>query len=90
MKDVEFRGTALADLRRFPTPARREAGYQIDRVQHGEDPDDWKPMRTVGQGVREMVGVAAHPDLLQCFHRPAAMMGRRSAGKAESDVVDHG
>lgn len=54
MKDVEFRGTALADLRRFPTPARREAGYQIDRVQHGEDPDDWKPMNTIGPGVREI------------------------------------
>jgi len=54
MKDVEFRGTALADLRRFPTPARREAGYQIDRVQHGEDPDDWKPMNTIGPGVQEI------------------------------------
>lgn len=54
MKDVEFRGTALADLRCFPTPARREAGYQIDRVQHGEDPDDWKPMNTIGPGVREI------------------------------------
>jgi phage-related protein len=54
MKDVEFRGTALADLRRFPAPARREAGYQIDRVQHGEDPDDWKPMNTIGPGVREI------------------------------------
>lgn len=34
--------------------ARREAGHQIDQVQHGQDPDDWKPMNTVGQGVREI------------------------------------
>lgn len=53
-KPVEFRGNALDDLRSFPEEARREAGYQIDRVQHGYDPDDWKPMPTVGKGVREI------------------------------------
>jgi phage-related protein len=54
VKSVEFRGRALDDLRAFPTDARREAGYQIDQVQQGRDPDDWKPMTTVGQGVREI------------------------------------
>lgn len=54
MKDVEFRGTALSDLRSFPEPVRREAGYQIDRVQNGDDPSDWKPMKTIGPGVREI------------------------------------
>lgn len=54
MKDVEFRGTSLADLRSFPIGARREAGYQIDRVQKGEDPHDWKPMNAIGAGVREI------------------------------------
>jgi phage-related protein len=49
-----FRGSALGDLRAFPTPARREAGHQIDQVQHGRDPDDWQPMNTVGPGVREI------------------------------------
>jgi phage-related protein len=34
--------------------ARREAGYQLDQVQRGNDPDDWKPMRSVGQSVREI------------------------------------
>jgi phage-related protein len=51
---VEFRGSSLDDLRAFPAAARREAGYQLDRVQQGRDPRDWKPMRTVGAGVREM------------------------------------
>jgi phage-related protein len=54
VKPVEFRGGALADLRAFPADARREAGYQLDRVQHGSDPDDWKPMKTIGPGVREI------------------------------------
>lgn len=53
-KLVEFRGSALADLRDFPISARREAGYQLDQVQQGGDPDDWKPMNTIGQGVREI------------------------------------
>ena len=53
-KPVVFVGTALADLRDFPLPARREAGHQIDQVQRGLAPDDWKPMRTIGIGVREI------------------------------------
>jgi phage-related protein len=54
LKPIEFRGSALADLRDFPVSARREAGYQLDQVQHGGEPDDWKPVNTVGQGVREI------------------------------------
>jgi phage-related protein len=53
-KTVEFRGRSLEDLRTFPLSARREAGFQIDKVQHGQEPDDWKPMNTVGQGVKEI------------------------------------
>lgn len=53
-KPVEFLGTSLDDLRAFPPSAKREAGYQIDQVQNGLDPDDWKPMKEVGQGVREI------------------------------------
>jgi phage-related protein len=53
-KPVEFRGSALEDLRAFPQAARREAGYQLDQVQRGRDPDDWKPMNNVGQGVKEI------------------------------------
>jgi phage-related protein len=54
LKPVEFRGNSLDDLRTFPLEARREAGYQLDQVQNGKEPDDWKPMNTVGQGVREI------------------------------------
>ena len=53
-KPVVFRGTSLEDLRSFAAPVRRIAGFQLDRVQHGEDPDDWKPMRSIGAGVREI------------------------------------
>ena len=53
-KTVVFRGSALDDLRAFPVAARRAAGYQIDQVQAGRDPDDWKPMASIGSGVREI------------------------------------
>ncbi len=53
-KPIEFLGSALDDLRAFPISARREAGYQLDQVQRGFEPDDWKPMPIIGQGVREI------------------------------------
>jgi phage-related protein len=54
MKPIEFRGTALDDLRQFPGTARRQAGFQLDQVQRGRQPDDWKPMTSIGQGVQEI------------------------------------
>ena len=53
-KPVEFRGSSLEDLRAFPLAARREVGHQLNQVQNGREPDDWKPMNTMGQGVREI------------------------------------
>lgn len=54
LKPLYFVGSALADLRAFPRAPRREAGYQLDRVQFGLKPSDWKPLTTVGSGVREI------------------------------------
>jgi len=53
-KQVLFRGDSREALRQFPELARRDAGHQLDAVQQGEDPDDWKPMSTIGPGVREI------------------------------------
>ena len=53
-RPIEFRGSALGDLRAFPQAARREAGFQLDRLQCGLDPENWKPMSGVGAGVREI------------------------------------
>ena len=38
----------------FPVIVRREAGFQLDKIQRGYEPDDWKPMSSVGAGVREI------------------------------------
>ena len=54
MKSIAFQGTALVDLRDFPDGAMREAGYQLDKVQHGLPPDDAKAMPSIGAGVVEL------------------------------------
>lgn len=53
-KPVQFHGTSLDDLREFPDVARREAGFQIDKLQMGLEPDDWKPMASIGAGAAEI------------------------------------
>ena len=101
-KPVEFRGTALDDLRSFPASARREAGYQIDHVQHGMEPDDWKPMPTIGRGVQELrirdsagafriVYVAKFVDaiyVLHCFQKKTQKTGKTDIDLAESRYRD--
>lgn len=54
MKLIEWLGSSRADVRTFPEDARLEAGWQLELIQRGEDPDDWKPMTTVAPGVREI------------------------------------
>jgi len=54
VKDIVFVGRSLTALKDFPLEAKRESGYQLDKVQRGEDPSDWKPMQTIGTGVREI------------------------------------
>ncbi len=54
MKRLKFCGNALDALRQFPALARKQAGHQLELVQCGEEPYDWKPMTTVGSGVREI------------------------------------
>lgn len=54
LKPLYFVGSALEDLRALPRAPRREAGYQLDRVQYGLEPSDWKPLTAVGRGVREI------------------------------------
>jgi len=53
-KPLSWLGSSLDDLRAFPKDARREAGYQLGRVQQGLMPSDWRPMGTVGPGAYEI------------------------------------
>ena len=54
MKGIEFWGDSLDVIRGLSEPARTAIGYQLDRLQRGLQPDDFKPMRSVGNGVEEI------------------------------------
>ena len=54
MKNAKFVDSSLDDLRAFPEVPKQDMGRQIERVQRGLDPLDWKPMAQVGSGVREI------------------------------------
>lgn len=54
MKAIRWMGTSKHDLGAFPPDVRRKAGHQLYKVELGEEPSDWKPMVSVGPGVREI------------------------------------
>jgi phage-related protein len=54
MKRLKFVGSSLDDLRDFPEEARRTAGFELRTIQNGLEPRDWKPVASVGTGVREI------------------------------------
>lgn len=54
MKPISFLADSLKVVRTFPEAARQDAGYQLDRLQRGLQPDDFKPVPTVGSGVEEL------------------------------------
>jgi phage-related protein len=101
-KPVEFRGSSLEDLRAFPVSARRDAGYQLDQVQQGHEPDDWKPMPRIGSGVKEIwirdaagtfrvIYVAKFADavyVLHCFKKKAQKTSKTDVDLAEKRYRD--
>jgi phage-related protein len=54
LKPIEFLANSLDALRRFPEPVRKRAGQELLRVQMSREPRDWKPIATIGPGVREI------------------------------------
>jgi len=54
MKKLRFIGSSLNDLKNFPVAARREAGFELDAVQRGLMPSDFKPLPAIGPGAYEI------------------------------------
>ena len=54
MRPLRFLGDTLKCLRDFPEDVRHDAGYQLDKVQRGDQPDDFTPMPAIGKGVEEI------------------------------------
>jgi phage-related protein len=47
-------GPSRGEVQRFPSNARQRAGYELHLVQAGLQPSDWKPVTSIGPGVREI------------------------------------
>ncbi|MDQ2823634.1 MAG: type II toxin-antitoxin system RelE/ParE family toxin [Pseudomonadota bacterium] len=102
IKPVVFCASSLNDLRAFPPQAKSEAGFQLDQVQHGRDPDDWKPMASVGSGVKEIrvrdengifrvMYVAKFSDaiyVLHCFQKKTQQTSQQDIDLAKSRYKD--
>lgn len=78
MKILKFIGSSQEDLVNFPRDARRECGRELDRVQRGLMPTDFKPMLNIGKGAYEIrvhvlgewrvLYVARHADAVYVLH----------------------
>lgn len=81
-KPLFWLGDSRKALQKFPADARRIAGYQLRRVQEGFDPSDWKPMPSIGAGVRE---IRVHADgewrVIYLANRPEGVYVVHAFGK---------
>jgi len=96
MKAIIWMGSSKVDLKAFPTAVMDDMGHQLFRVQCGLEPDDWKPMTTIGIGVKEIrvkdtagifrtVYLATRPEavyVLHCFQKKTQATARRDIGLA--------
>jgi phage-related protein len=96
MKAIIWMGSSKVDLKAFPAAVMDDMGHQLFRVQCGLEPDDWKPMTTIGIGVKEIrvkdtagifrtVYLATRPEavyVLHCFQKKTQATARRDIGLA--------
>lgn len=101
MKPVIWLGNSKSDLKAFPSSAMDDMGHQLFRVQRGLDPDDWKPMPSVGTGVREIrvrdssgayrtIYLATRAEgiyVLHCFRKKTAKTAREDIELARSRLA---
>ena len=54
VKPVVWMGSSREDLRGFPESVQDSLGFGLYRIQCGLEPTNWKPMSSVGAGVKEV------------------------------------
>jgi len=97
-KEIRWVGSAYEDLLDYPDDARRQAGFQLGKIQAALEPDDWKSFDEVGPGTREIrireasgayrvMYVAKFEEavyVLHCFQKKTQATSRRDKGIAET------
>lgn len=78
MKDIRFLGNSEKRIAEFPRHVMIRALHELDRLRHGLNPTNWKPMRSVGTGVREIrirsrgafriIYIGTRPELVFVLH----------------------
>ena len=54
-KNLKFwNNSVVADYRKFPEDVKQDGGYQLDILQKGSDPEDFKPMPSIGSCAYEL------------------------------------
>jgi phage-related protein len=83
-------GGSREDVKQFPEAAQDSLGFELYRVPCGLDAKDWKPMTSVGPGVKEirvrdeagifrMMYLATRPEgvyVLHCFRKKTQRTSR--------------
>jgi len=101
MKPVVWLGNSKADLKAFPATAMDDMGHQLFRIQCGVDPDNWKPMASIGSGVREIrvrdpsgafrtIYLATRPEaiyVLHCFRKKTSKTARQDIDLARQRLA---
>jgi phage-related protein len=92
MKRIIWLGSSYEDLLSFSKPAKQIAGYNLDKLQRGQEPQDWKPMISIGKGVKELrihceneyrvIYIAQHTDGIYILHA----FVKKSQKKNQRDV----
>lgn len=54
IKPVVWLANSREQMSGFPADVRTVAGFELWEVQQGKEPADWKPMPSVGLGVKEI------------------------------------
>ena len=102
MKPVIWMGGSKVDLKAFPAAVIDDLGHQLFLVQCGLEPDDWKPMTTVGTGVKEVrvkdvagvfriVYLATRAEavyVLHCFQKKTQQTAQRDIELARKRLQD--
>lgn len=94
VKAIKWLGSSKEDLRDFPPKAKQRAGYQLSLIEAGDEPYDWKPVESVGQGVRE-IRIKCQDGAFRVFYvvnRPEAIYVlhafRKTTEKTEKRDID--